>query len=138
MRQKALLSMLLFLSACSVQCHSHSVNTDEAMVLFIGEVAAIRLEANRTTGFRWHYALSNGASIEIIADEYEEQGAEGILGAGGRRVLKIQGAEPGRAVIVLEYFRPWNPEDVAKRKVISVQVQSRDARNGTARPHQAQ
>ncbi len=93
-------------------------------VLSVGETSAIRLKANRTTGYCWHYTIENSDIIKIVRDVYKEKkNREGMLGAGGMRIIEIKGINEGSAAIHLKYCRPWQPERIKKTREIFIKVE---------------
>ncbi len=93
--------------------------------LQVGETDVIELEANRTTGYSWHYNIKNEEILKVVSDDYKDpQNKKGVLGAPGKRILKIKALQKGSTVVYLEYYREWKPEKVEKSKEIRVQVGS--------------
>lgn len=93
------------------------------IILKPGATETIKLEANRTTGYKWHYNIENENVIEIASDEYQEkEHEEGVVGTGGNRIVEIKGVKEGHTVIKFEYYREWEPEDAEETKEIKVEV----------------
>lgn len=91
--------------------------------VLVGEKETIELEANRSTGYKWHYNIGNKGILEVVSDEYQEgKDKEGVIGAKGRRIVEIKGIKTGKTVIKFEYYREWESEQVEKTKEIRVEV----------------
>ena len=89
----------------------------------VGETSVIELEANRTTGYKWHYSIDNENIIKVKEDNYiEDEHKEGMAGVGGTRVITIEGLKEGIATIKFEYYRPWEKEKVEESKEIKIKV----------------
>lgn len=100
-----------------------SMQSQNRMVLSPGEVQALELEANRTTGYTWSYTIRDKDIIKVVSDEYKEHDSEdNVLGAGGKRVLHIKALAEGITVIHFRYYRDWNPEDIAAERTFRIQV----------------
>lgn len=100
-----------------------NMQTQNRIVLSPGEVQALELEANRTTGYTWSYTIQDKDIIKIVSDEYKEHDSkDNVLGGGGKRVLHIKALAEGTTVIHLRYYREWNPEDLAAERTVRIQV----------------
>jgi len=74
----------------------------------IGDVFAIRLRGNATTGYQWQVAKVDGdAVVQVGKMEYLADQAEGRVGAGGTFVIAFRAEKPGKATPALAYVRPW-------------------------------
>ena len=94
--------------------------------LKVGDVIAITLESNPSTGYAW-YATSS--SPEIVAqlgeNQYQEpktSSGEPKLGALGTEVLYFEAKGAGTATLTLDYKRGWET-DVAPEKTISINME---------------
>jgi inhibitor of cysteine peptidase len=94
--------------------------------LKIGEVMAITLESNPSTGFGWFATSSNP---DIIAQNGESQYQEPqsssttpVVGAAGTETLSFQALKAGTATLTLDYKRGWET-DVAPEKTISIMME---------------
>ncbi len=105
------------------------------LILKPGEVKMIELKANRTTGFKWFYTIDNKQVVEVVSDKYRQyEHQEKVLGAGGERIVRIKGIQPGTARIRFEYYKEWNPERVAKTKAFEVKVEEYRSQAGFDTP----
>lgn len=94
--------------------------------LKMGEVMAITLESNITTGFSWFATVSNPDVLTQIGEpEYVEQGEKTdtqVLGAPGNETFMFQGSATGSATLTLDYKQGWE-QDVAPEKTITITVE---------------
>lgn len=93
----------------------------------VGETVDLTLDANPTTGFRWHLAQPPDKLVLTLESHlYQpDQAGAGRSGAGGREVFRFRGVSPGSATVVLEYARPWEREKgvaPAQRHAIAIRV----------------
>ena len=94
------------------------------LVLAIGEIETITFDANRTTGYTWHYREANPEVADIIFDAYlQSEPEKDVLGTGGKRAFGIIGKNKGITTIELHYARDWNPQDPDKKQTIRVKVE---------------
>ena len=71
----------------------------------VGEELVVRLEENRTTGFRWQLAdLPDG--VALVDDGYEAP-APGRPGQGGVRRIRVRVTRPGTHRLCAELRRSW-------------------------------
>jgi len=73
--------------------------------LAVGEVLAITLAENQTTGFRWAMKIKPESSCMFVKDNFE--GMARPPGKGGSHRWYFRAVHPGTEVIELEYRRPW-------------------------------
>jgi len=79
----------------------------QAIHVAVGEVFAIALASNPTTGYTWQ-ADADPRYLELIDQEFEPRG--GGIGAGGHEVFRFHALQTGQAEIGLVYCRPWDRE----------------------------
>ena len=75
--------------------------------LAIGETFEVRLEENRSTGFKWVIeSPSEGANgvLSLVGDAFEQGKA---VGEPGTHRWEFRAEHPGSATIALSYQRPW-------------------------------
>lgn len=91
-----------------------------------GEVMAITLESNITTGYSWFAVISNPkVLVQMGEPEYQEPSSSSgtpLLGAAGMQTFLLQAAETGTATVTLEYKRSFE-ETVTPEKTITIMVQ---------------
>ena len=92
----------------------------------MGEVMAITLESNPSTGFSWFATISDTDVLSQMGEsEYIEptqSSSTMILGASGTETFMFQGTAAGNATITLDYKRGWET-DVAPEKTITITVE---------------
>lgn len=89
----------------------------------VGGTTTVELEANRTTGYEWHYDIDNENIIKVTTDNYEvDEHPEGMTGVGGTRRITIKGIKKGITTIRFEYYRSWTPEEVEETKEFKIKV----------------
>ena len=91
-----------------------------------GETACIKLDANRTTGYKWFYNIQDSDIIDVVSDKYKEkEHKQEAVGVGGKRILKIRALQKGSTSIKFKYYREWNPDEVAESKELTINVTER-------------
>jgi inhibitor of cysteine peptidase len=88
-----------------------------------GQVLAITLESNPTTGYRWELSQVDEAVLSQVGEaEFRKAPTEGeqVVGAGGTETLRFAAAT-GETTLTLVYHRPWE-EDVEPLETFTVQV----------------
>jgi predicted secreted protein len=89
-----------------------------------GEVLAVTLESNASTGYSWSASISDTAVLGQMAEpQYIEPPSSGtpLVGAPGSQVFFFQGLSTGSATITLDYARSWET-DVAPIQTITITV----------------
>jgi len=91
-----------------------------------GERVIVRLESNRSTGYRWSLLTSGSSALtSLAAAEYtQEAGADGKPGAGGTESWYFQASATGAEELRFEYRRPWE-ENVPAAKSANYTVKVR-------------
>ena len=94
-----------------------------AIEVGVGEEFAVTLEANPTTGYRWRLAEPfDRDALELVGSEFERPETD-LFGAGGEEVWTFRAKRQGRAVVRLEYVRPWEGEaSPAESRTLTVLV----------------
>ncbi len=82
----------------------------------------ISLESNPTTGFSWHEAEKsrNNGILQLLAKSYESE--SDAVGAGGVETWTYKAIKAGKAVLELNYLRPFEPENVAGKFTVTIDV----------------
>jgi len=78
-----------------------------AIQIGAGELFAIELAGNPTTGYTWQ-VHADSQHLELLGQEFEP-GGEGV-GAGGQEVFRFRVLAAGETEIACEYRRPWDKE----------------------------
>jgi predicted secreted protein len=90
-----------------------------------GEIMAITLESNPSTGYSWFATISDPKVVVQMGEhQYQEPASSSstpIVGAAGTQTFFLQAAETGTATVTLDYKRSW--EDVAPEKTITITVE---------------
>ena len=101
----------------------------QTLVLKEGQVFQVTLAANHTTGYKWVLAkMPDAKVVKLVNSEYvpakpQTPDGKAPVGAGGQEVWTFQAAGPGRAMIVLNYARPWEKDkQPAKSRSLEVEV----------------
>ena len=81
---------------------------EREITLAIGEVVAISLAENRTTGFGWELRVNPEPACLLVKSWFEP--AKGAPGKGGTHRWQFQAVRPGTGEIKLEYRRHWEQE----------------------------
>lgn len=94
--------------------------------LKVGEVLAITLESNPSTGYGWFATSSNPEVVAQTGDsQYQEPQSTSrtpTLGAAGTETLSFQAKKVGTATLTLDYKRGWET-NVAPEKTITIMVE---------------
>ncbi len=115
----------VLLTACAAPVGEIPLGTQDnglQVELDKGRVLVISLESNPSTGFGWHIAdidetvLKQVGEIEFIA----ASGDEGLVGAPGVEVLRVEAVGSGSCTLTLTYNRAW--EDVAPEQTYTLTV----------------
>jgi len=93
---------------------------DEINVV-VGDMFAIALESNPTTGFEWSIGYLSG-SVMLLKEGFISPKA-GLLGASGIEYSIYRATDKGEDSIVLTYARPWESVQPSDVKTFSVVVE---------------
>jgi inhibitor of cysteine peptidase len=88
----------------------------------IGDLTAVRLPENPTTGYRWQSDFDD-PRLKLVDDRYE--GAESPRGAGGERVLVFEAVSAGSARMHLAKRRSWEHGEPVEEFSVELDVQPR-------------
>jgi inhibitor of cysteine peptidase len=87
----------------------------------------VRLPGNATTGYAWKVASVRGDALKASGDVDYKPDADtgGRVGVGGTYSASFRVVSKGRAVISLEYGRPWEKDvPVAKAFTVTIDVEA--------------
>ena len=89
----------------------------------LGQVLAVSLPSNRTTGYGWVERAPSESVLERDGEPTYAQDAASAkrVGGGGIETWRFRATKVGRQTLRLEYVRPWET-NVAPAKVINFQV----------------
>ena len=112
-------AVFIMVTALSQQVISYSIDRS----VLVGNFFSIKLEANRTMGYKWDYEIENKELLEIISDKYKKyERKEEKDGVGGERVFDIKGIKAGKTTIEFKFYQPWNEDEIAKTREYNVEV----------------
>jgi inhibitor of cysteine peptidase len=95
--------------------------TSQAL-LRVGDVLAVELPENPTTGYVWRVAAVPEQLEEVSPDADTGAADPRRPGASGRRLVRFAARGPGVGELRLQHARPWQPAD-GEELVISVDVE---------------
>jgi predicted secreted protein len=87
----------------------------------VGESIDLVLGSNPSTGYSWHMDWAPKAVLTKLGDGYEAVG-EQKPGSGGVQHYVFKAAQPGRAVVTVQYGRWWQGGDREPVKKLRVTV----------------
>lgn len=73
--------------------------------LAVGDIGIITLSGNPTTGYTWHYEISDESVISPVCQSYITSAREGIVGAGGIYGWSYRALKAGETTITFRYYR---------------------------------
>jgi inhibitor of cysteine peptidase len=82
---------------------------DTQNTLPVGDVGRVKLDGNPTTGYTWHYSISDNTVLALVSSDYTAP-RPGLVGAGGTYVWNFKALKAGRAAITFKYYRDWEGE----------------------------
>jgi predicted secreted protein len=94
--------------------------TDAEVRITPGARFVIRLTENPTTGFRWHYDVTEQGVVESLEDHYVSNG--NLPGSGGCRSFSFRGLLPGTTSIKFMLRRAWETGPPLKVLLVSAAV----------------
>jgi inhibitor of cysteine peptidase len=90
--------------------------------LKVGEVMAITLESNISTGYSWSASISDPAVLVQMGESQYQEPATPMPGAAGKQIFFFQAAAPGTTTLTLNYQRPFET-NVAPEKTVTINVE---------------
>jgi inhibitor of cysteine peptidase len=101
-------------------------DADSTLQLALGGQLIVALASNPTTGFSWSAGETSDAALVLQGEpRYAPPGSTtAVVGAGGTEIFTFRAEMPGRANLVLEYRRPFEP-DAAPEQTFRVTVEIR-------------
>lgn len=89
----------------------------------VGNLIAIRLAENPTTGYRWEMSGVDHELVEFLLSDYLVAPAT-ALGTGGMRIFYFKAKSTGTGQIELRRRRSWEPETkLIEKFTVNIQVQ---------------
>jgi predicted secreted protein len=101
----------------------------KARAALVGQLIAIDLEGNPTTGYQWVLADIDGEAVRQLGGvkfvaPREAPAERAQVGAGGMFQATFEAVKVGKAAIRMAYLRPWE-KDKAPAKTFSVTIEVR-------------
>jgi len=117
-----LLAVLLLAAGCgsSKEIKLGAKNNGSKIYMKAGQVLAISLESNPTTGYAWGVVDFEEGALEQ-AGEPEFEAESDLVGAGGAQTFRFKAAKAGEIELKLLHHRSWE-EDVEPLDTFTVQV----------------
>lgn len=91
-------------------------------VLGRGDEVVLRLEENPTTGYRWQIAQSGAGELGLVDDRFVPGAGDTAPGAGGHRIVRFVGRQPGEVRLEAVLRRSWEATGVSQQRVFVVIV----------------
>ena len=93
------------------------VETPEVFTVYppVAARAQFALPANPTTGYQWTAFLLTEGVVELVnpdGDYVADESEEGMVGVGGTHYFEISAVAPGETILLLNYFRSFDPTDM--------------------------
>jgi len=128
-RRLPLVIALLFILVAPLSALAETVETSGVLRLKVGQSRSVRLPEKPSTGYSWRIDATAGISmgpVRIVDRGHTRpQAAQGRVGVAGTHVWQMTGVSPGTQRITFVYIRPWEPAQIARRYVLTVQVAAR-------------
>jgi len=106
----------LSLLAFSFQCKPVTIKVSEndagsTLEMKAGDSLEIILQANPTTGYRWEVASNDTSVLKNIGIEYQaDKVPSGIVGSGGKTIMRFMAIKEGETFLQLVYRRPFEKD----------------------------
>jgi inhibitor of cysteine peptidase len=89
----------------------------------VGDSFVVELEENLSTGYTWHCTIVHEEIVDLESDEYmEPDKTDNMVGVPGTHQYKFIALNNGSTQIKFEYYRDWEPENIAENYVFNVSV----------------
>jgi predicted secreted protein len=100
---------------------------DSTQKLAPGQVIAITLDSNPTTGFGWQVYGELPANLQQVGETEYKAGADsaGKVGAGGMQTLRFKVLKAGSATLTLGYMRSWE-KDTPPAQTYTITIEAAD------------
>jgi inhibitor of cysteine peptidase len=120
------LQMLPIISGNEVNLQLGAEPDGTTQQLQIGDVMAITLESNPSTGYAW-FATSSNPDVLAQMGEAQYQAPKSssstpIVGAAGTETLYFTASRAGTATLTLDYKRGWET-DISPEKTVTIMVE---------------
>ena len=112
-RSSVLYTIVLFIPILSILCSPVTIQKSEkdsgsSLKMNRGDTLEIVLKANPTTGYRWEVASVDSTILKNTGVEYKpDKVPRGIVGSGGKSILRFRATKKGETDLKLIYHRPF-------------------------------
>jgi len=74
----------------------------------VGQILAISLESNPTTGFGWELVELEDPILQLMGEaEFQPAESKEVVGAGGTETFRLKAKKAGQTTLTLVYRRSW-------------------------------
>jgi len=74
----------------------------------VGQILAISLESNPTTGFGWELVELEDPILQLMGEaEFQPSESKEVVGAGGTETFRFEVVSTGQTTLTLVYRRSW-------------------------------
>ena len=83
---------------------------DKVLTVNRGDLLALKLESNPSTGYRWQASVAAGEAdgvISVGSSFIMPRAEEARVGSPGTEILMLTAQKPGTHKVLMEYKRPW-------------------------------
>ncbi len=84
-------------------------DASQDLIVTTGDVFAVVLDANPTTGYSWSITMQPDASVAVALDSQFIPPSVALPGAPGRECFRFQAADAGQTSVAFAYARPFEP-----------------------------
>ncbi|MBU2552390.1 MAG: protease inhibitor I42 family protein [Proteobacteria bacterium] len=77
------------------------------VIVRTGGQLLLQLDGNPTTGYDWQFTELDPERLDVLEAKTRQPVKSGRVGSGSLFVWRLRAKAPGRTVIRLAYFRPW-------------------------------
>ncbi len=99
-------------------------DTGKSFMVHPGDVIAIQLKENPTTGYRWAIDRSDDTILALQSSDFVGPPGTGI-GGGGTRTFTFKAQKPGAVHLQLKQWRSWEGDSsIIGRYDVTIQVQN--------------
>ncbi|MDL2309166.1 protease inhibitor I42 family protein, partial [Bacteroidales bacterium OttesenSCG-928-C03] len=88
-----------------------------------GEIFEINLVTNASTGFHWEWTNKGDVTVvDSVGIRTVDNNPEGYVGGSVNRYWQFKGAKRGTDTLKFDYCRPWDKNEVARQRTVTVTV----------------
>ena len=97
------------------------LNPGEPIKVKAGQIFAVRMESNPTTGYGWQLSKDLDNKIILVTNAFIPPNSR-LCGAGGHEMWTFKAVGEGQMEISMKYVRPWEKDQPARTNVFAVIV----------------